>query len=39
MTDAPGCPDPSVCASDGECEDGYLYHEWPDLEWNSDDDD
>lgn len=32
------CPDPSVCASDGECEEGYRYHEWPDPDWSSDDD-
>lgn len=33
------CPNPSVCASDGECEDGYLYHDWPDPDWGGGDDD
>jgi hypothetical protein len=28
------CPDPSACASDGDCLEGYRYHEWPDPDWN-----
>lgn len=33
------CPNPAACDSDGDCEDGYRPHEWPDPEWNVKDDD